>query len=356
LWTEQNPTSPNLIGGYSGNWVTSGVKGATIGGGGESGHTNRVTDDYGTVGGGYSNQAGNADADTTNAKYATVGGGIGNEATDYNATVGGGAYNEATGPSATVGGGWYNEASGGSATVGGGWFNDATASSATVGGGGYNRATAAYATIAGGGGSTPADGNRATDDYGTVGGGLSNQVGNDDADTTNARYATIGGGYYNLATASASTVPGGRGAAASLYGQMAYASGMFANTGDAQFSLYVMRREGTFTTGNWFDLYLDGVDDLLTISSGRTLTFDILIVGRSDGGESAGYKIYGVIENVGGTTSLIASAVTTMGEDDDAWNARVVADDTNDALLVQVMGNGENIRWVAVVRTAEVSW
>jgi hypothetical protein len=160
---------------------------------------------------------------------------------------------------------------------------------------------------------------------------------------------------YNYATASYATVPAGFDAKASHYGQMAYASGRFANTGDAQFSLYVMRRTIT-TTLTWEDLYLDGSSALLTISSGRTLTFDILVVGRSDGGESAGYKIYGVIENVGGTTSLIASTVSTIGEDDAAWNAQVVADDENDALLVQVKGAGENIRWVAVVRTAEVSW
>ena len=34
LWTEPNPTSPNLIGGYRGNSVTPGVFGATIAGGG----------------------------------------------------------------------------------------------------------------------------------------------------------------------------------------------------------------------------------------------------------------------------------------------------------------------------------
>jgi hypothetical protein len=34
LWTQQNPTSPNLIGGYSGNSVAPGVVGAVIGGGG----------------------------------------------------------------------------------------------------------------------------------------------------------------------------------------------------------------------------------------------------------------------------------------------------------------------------------
>ncbi len=58
LWTQQNATSPNLIGGYSGNSVTGGVVGATIGGGGAAGSINRVTDNYGTVGGGSNNRAG----------------------------------------------------------------------------------------------------------------------------------------------------------------------------------------------------------------------------------------------------------------------------------------------------------
>jgi hypothetical protein len=37
LWTQQNTTSPNVIGGYSGNSIPAGVVGATIGGGGQSG-------------------------------------------------------------------------------------------------------------------------------------------------------------------------------------------------------------------------------------------------------------------------------------------------------------------------------
>jgi hypothetical protein len=180
-----------------------------------------------------------------------------------------------------------------------------------------------------------------------VGGGSSNKASN--------VFATVGGGYYNEATNYATTVPGGIYAKASLLGQMAYASGRFANTGDAQFSLYVMRRSISNHT-TWENLYLDGVDDLLTIPSGRTLAFDILVVGRSDGGESAGYRIYGVIENVGGTTSFIGYTVTTIGEDVITWDAQAKDDDTNDALLVQVKGAGENIRWVAVVRTAEVAW
>ena len=272
LWTQQNATSPNLIGGFSGNEVTAGVVGAAISGGGLSGFLNRVTDDFGTVGGGANNQAGNADADLTNARDATVSGGRSNTASGGLATVGGGSYNAASGDEATVGGGSENEASGGSsavggghhnmasgdyatiaggvdnaasgtyatvgggnhnvaeaayaivggglansadgeaATVGGGYNNLAEGDSATVGGGKTNQAMADYATIAGGGRSDPTDfttGNRVTDNYGTVGGGGNNQAGDANTDLTDAIYATIGGGEHNTASGRWATVSGG---------------------------------------------------------------------------------------------------------------------------------------------------
>ncbi len=45
-------TNRNFVAGCSGNSVTSGVVGATISGGGIHDRTNRVTDYYGTIGGG----------------------------------------------------------------------------------------------------------------------------------------------------------------------------------------------------------------------------------------------------------------------------------------------------------------
>jgi hypothetical protein len=109
-------TSPNLIGGYISNTVVAGAHGATIGGGGDSSEPNRVTNDYGTVGGGRSNEAGN---------YATVGGGEANWATNDYSTISGGGGNAATGEHATIGGGSGNTAGGEYATVPGGHFNDA---------------------------------------------------------------------------------------------------------------------------------------------------------------------------------------------------------------------------------------
>ena len=97
LRLEPHATSPNIIGGYSGNSVTGGVYGATVGGGGASSSTNRVTDDYGTVGGGTGNQAGDNAGTTSDRPYATVGGGSGNAASGLYATVPGGRQNTAQG-------------------------------------------------------------------------------------------------------------------------------------------------------------------------------------------------------------------------------------------------------------------
>lgn len=97
-------TSPNVIGGYRDNSVTAGVYGAAIGGGGSSGSANRVTDHYGTVGGGQGNIA--------NAQYVTIGGGRNNEVgvESQHATIGGGGDNSIGygAEYATIGGGQNN--------------------------------------------------------------------------------------------------------------------------------------------------------------------------------------------------------------------------------------------------------
>jgi hypothetical protein len=165
LYTQQNTTSPNLIGGYSGNWVTPGVYGATIGGGGSLEYPNRVTDRGGTVGGGVGNRAGDNAGTVQDAINTTVGGGAYNTASATDATIGGGANNTAGGWHATVGGGKSNTASGIDATIAGGVANTAGTWGATVSGGITNTASAILATVAGG------RENTASGDYATVAGG-----------------------------------------------------------------------------------------------------------------------------------------------------------------------------------------
>jgi hypothetical protein len=234
---------------------------------------------------------------------------------------------------------------------------------ATIGGGGRsdspNHVTARYGTVGGGAG------NQAGNEYATVGGGFDNMatgnmatVSGGGANRANGDRSAIGGGSANVADASYATVPGGWNAKASLYGQMAYASGPFGAAGDAQASLYVLRNETLNQTPT--ELFLDGSWRRLTVASGRTLTFDALIVGRSNGGQSAGYSAQGVIENVAGTVSLIGTSTitaTALGEDNASWDVVAEADAAHSALIIKVTGAaGASIRWVALVRAVEVAW
>ena len=132
LRLEPTADSPNIIGGYSGNVVSNGFLGATIGGGGRSGSENRIGASFATVGGGYKNTAsddgatvGGGERNTSSSSHATVGDGWGNTSSNYAATVGGGRDNTSGGVGATVGGGGVNTSSGSYATVPGGSFNSA---------------------------------------------------------------------------------------------------------------------------------------------------------------------------------------------------------------------------------------
>lgn len=265
-------TSPNVIGGSSSNHITAGTFGATISGGGGESVDNRVTDHFGTVGGGANNQAGNNTGTTNDAVDATVAGGASNSARNDGATVGGGLINTASAYVATVaggasnvasgsgslvaggygnaasgshsavaggygntaagqygavGGGWANTAVGYSSTVGGGYFNGANGDHSTVGGGIYNQVTALYGTIAGGGYDSAGQANRVTDEGGFVGGGGSNQAGNNTGPTTDAYYSTVSGGWGNEASGKYAAVPGGENNTAS--GDFSFAAGHRAN-------------------------------------------------------------------------------------------------------------------------------
>ncbi len=217
LRLEPNAFGPNVIGGYNGNSVTAGAYGAAIGGGGTSGNTNRVTDDYGTVGGGVNNQAGDNGGGVGNCPGTTVAGGQSNQASNMYSTVGGGESNAASGGFATVGGGWGNHAQGGDATVAGGQSNQASNVFDTVGGGETNTASGGYATVGGGWQ------NWASGSASTVGGGY--------GDRAPGIQATVGGGYGNNAGGAYATVPGGRSNAAS--GDYSFAAGFQAQANTA---------------------------------------------------------------------------------------------------------------------------
>ncbi|UCH10336.1 MAG: hypothetical protein JSU61_00115, partial [Fidelibacterota bacterium] len=208
LRLEPNGTSPNVIGGYSGNTVAVGIYGAVIGGGGSSGQVNQVSDIYGTIGGGVSN--------TVSNNYGTLGGGYNNGVSGQNATVAGGDNNNAIGTSTAICGGSLNSASNTASTIGGGYSNTANNSYATVAGGTSNLASGIGAAVGGG------IGNTASGQESAVGGGSDNEA--------SGSQSTVGGGEYNKATQVYSTVPGGVYNEAT--GQSSFAAGTNAHADD----------------------------------------------------------------------------------------------------------------------------
>lgn len=233
-----SPITTNTLGGSRSNSVTAGVRGATIAGGGvptgdsdpgfDAEDPNRVTDHYGTVGGGYANRAGDALGSTLDRPFATVGGGQSNTASGPRSTVGGGQSNTASGFWSTVGGGQANRGSGDESTIGGGRSNSASGFQSTVGGGFDNDATGDWSTVSGG------YKNTASGRYSTVGGGVSNCAG--------GGYSWAGGLFAKVRPAadpgsgscSGLTYPGGQGDAGTFVWADEQA-GDFISTGPNQF-------------------------------------------------------------------------------------------------------------------------
>lgn len=179
--------------------------------------------------------------------------------------------------------------------------------------------------------------------------GLRNTVSNGDAATCI--------GDYNTASEAYCLATGGR-SFASRWGQRTHACGNFADIGDAQRAIFILRIKTTNNTAT--TIMLDGSSRRLTIPSGKLFLFTAKIVGvRSDGLRRASYVRKGTIINVAGATSIVGAieAVGTDVEDDPNLNITITADDTNDALDIQVTGiTGETWRWVAVVEGVEVAY
>jgi trimeric autotransporter adhesin len=220
--------APNMIGGAPINFVDAGIVGATIGGGGSvSGNfylgngSNHVSAIFGTIGGGRLN--------TVGADHAFIGGGISNSVRlfAYDGVIGGGVLNtiQTNASESVLVGGLNNtiQPFAGSSFLGGGYGNtiqyDAYYSVLGGGelnsiqtndyygfiGGGYNnsiQSNAPYGVLGGGYNNTIRYGN-----YATIGGGFLNLAGN--ASTLTGNYSSVGGGYANNAEGNYATASGG---------------------------------------------------------------------------------------------------------------------------------------------------
>jgi len=166
----------------------------------------------------------------------------------------------------------------------------------------------------------------------------------------------------------------GQNSSAYLSGQLAYANGLLNDSGDAQGSMMVLRRQITGTSQT--ELFLDGVGASLRMilpATNSVWNFRVDVVGAcsdSGNGTTVGGDMWaswhtGAIKRIGTTTSIVGTVQTpATAQADTSMNDAVVtidADNTNEALRVRITppttaGSTTVTKWVATVHLTELGF
>ncbi len=175
-----------------------------------------------------------------------------------------------------------------------------------------------------------------------------------------ASYATaINGGNTGNEATQQGAFAFGRGAKAAIVGKFAFANDRFSSNGDAQGGMYILRADTTDATATVLttDNSTAGSTDQIVAASDTCITFDGTITAMQNGAQAyASWRIEGLLVNDGGTTTLANSATTVIDNQSD-WVMALSADNTNNALAITCTGEAShNIRWVANIRTTEVTY
>ena len=288
---------PNLIGGSLANYVSPGISGAVIAGGGGTnyGETNVVLAGYSTIGGGYGNVvlsgrstiAGGSENSISNATRATIGGGTGNSVQATSSTIAGGYQNsiEALATYSFIGGGRSNiiQAEGlvikyGS-VIGGGYQNlvQSNADGSVIGGGRQNiiQTNAHLSFIGGGQLNTIHDGAFIS----FIGGGALNSIApgcsrsfigaGDGNQIQSGGGSVIGGGMDNIiVNGDSAVIPGGNANTASGY--ESFAAGWGANAAHDNSFVWSSSMPTTSTAAGQFMVRANGGVVFYTTLSGTT--------------------------------------------------------------------------------------
>jgi len=96
----------------------------------------------------------------------------------------------------------------------------------------------------------------------------------------------------------------------------------------------------------------------MVMPTNSTWAFDILLMARADNGDSAAYQLLGAAENIGGISAFLATPQkNVIAENVAAWDVNLSAPGTNGTIIITVSGQAAtSIRWVASVRTVEVTY
>ncbi len=125
---------------------------------------------------------------------------------------------------------------------------------------------------------------------------------------------------------------------------------------------YVRRNINNHVLNTWFSLFKNGTSSQLLVAANTVWTVEVLVSGKTQVANLFhwAFHILGVVANHGGTTTVAQTTTTNIFRSDTGYEAQIVADDTNDALEVQVRRTGVgvdwDINWTATVRKSFVSY
>lgn len=198
------------------------------------------------------------------------------------------------------------------------------------------------------------------------------------AEVASGNYSFLAPGKYNQATGNYATVLAGEDSVAGALHAMAIGSnahadsqGVIAHAGNNSFGdpLYRVQTLNanvhdivTHNDATWRTLYTDGSSGYLAIPQDTQWVFEALVSGVVSGATKGfGFRVVGVLKNDGGTTAMQDTATTTTlsNSDDASFECQAIADNTNDALLIQVRdtdGASDVVMWNASIRISEVRY
>jgi len=175
------------------------------------------------------------------------------------------------------------------------------------------------------------------------------------ANATAAGAVALGGAYAN----GTDSVAIGASAKSTEIGKISFSNDKFAANGDSQGGLFILRADTTDATATVLttnNSSAGSTNQIVAVRDAR-ITFSGTIVAMQNGAQAYGsWEIKGLLVNDGGTTTVPTSAITVI-HNSSSWGLALSADNTNNALTVQVTGEAShNIRWVANIQTAEVTY
>ena len=311
--------------------------------------------------------------------HSFIGNGFQNRASgSCYATILNGCFNTASGNSSTASG-FYSTASGAYSTASAlgttasglgsnasGFLSIASGLFSTASGyyslanGNYSTASGCYTTASGNLSTASGYGTTASGNLSTASGRYTTASG---YYSTASGYGTTGSAYYSTAsgrytTASECfTLAQGLRACASQFGQRSWANASYSGgVTDQQQVQYNLSNVTTDAIPSF--LWLTGSSlggGEISIKPNSMMLLNILTSGiETTGTNVATSQDYVVITNVGGTTSIVHQSNIKQHYSAGGLGITILADNTNDVLRIQVVGNANTFRWMSYVYATEI--